>query len=308
MYFFTVFNQVSVLFLLMGVGYALARLGIIDDAGTAQMSTVLCYVVAPVLIVFAFQTRFSSSMLHNLLIVAAATAGALLLNIFAGLLAFNKKFIPNNDQRSILQFASAYSNCGFMGFPLLQALAGPTGLFYGSAVNGVFNLFSWTHGMTIYSGKLSKKSAVKAIVNPNVLAVFVGAALFCLSITLPGPIYTTVKYISQLNTPLSMIIIGTTITKVPFRSIFTEKLVWLGVVMRNIVLPFLLLFILYAVGLRGDILLCSLIPMACPVAGVTVIFANLTGKSPVFPSRLMTLSTLASIVTLPLVITAALAL
>lgn len=308
MIFFTVFNQVAVLFLLMGVGYALAKFGVLNDAGTSQLSTILCYIVSPVLIVFAFQTRFSASMLHNLLVVAAATGGAILLNILVGGAVFNKKAIADPDRRNILLFASAYSNCGFMGFPLLQAIAGATGLFYGSAVNGVFSIFVWTHGMTIYSGKLNRKLALKAVLNPNVVAVAVGAVLFCCSLTLPGPIYSTVKYIAQLNTPLSMLVIGATIRKVPLRSIFSEKLVWFGVAMRNVILPFLVLFLFYAAGLRGNILLCSLIPMACPVAGVTVIFANLTGKDASLPSRLMTLSTLASLVTLPLVITVAMAL
>lgn len=305
MVFLTVFNQVAELFLLMAVGYALSKFGAVDDTGAAQMTTILCYIVSPALIIFAFQKPFSPSLLHSFLIVAAATAGAIILFTIVGHLVFNKKTVADPDKRNVLRFASAYSNSGFMGFPLLQAMAGSTGLFFGSAVNGVFNMLAWSHGRMLYSGKMDKKSALKTLLNPNVAGVFVGAALFCFSITLPGPIYTTVKYISQMNTPLSMIIIGITVSKVPLRSIFNGKALWAGVAMRNVVLPFLLLFILYTIGLRGNILLCTLIPMACPAAGVTVIFAGLDGKDTAFPSRLMTLSTLASIVTMPLVVTTA---
>lgn len=302
--FFTILNQVFVLFLLMGVGYTLVKTGMIDDNGSTQMTSLLCYVISPAIIVYAFQMKFTVGMFSNFLIVVAATAGIHFFNIVVTHTVFNKKTIPDPEKRIVMRFAGVYSNCGFMGFPLLQGLAGTNGLFYGAAYNGVFNLFSWTHGMQLYSGKVNKKSILKAVLNPNVIAVIVGALFYMFSITLPRPIYSTVKYISQLNTPLSMIIIGTTITQIPLRKIFSGGLVWVGALVRNIFIPFSLLFLLHAVGLRGELLLCCMIPAACPAAGVTVLFAKLTGKDVVFPAKLMTLSTLMSLITMPIIVTA----
>lgn len=304
MVFFTVFNQVAVLFLLMAIGYILAKAGVIDDNGTSQMTFLLCYIIIPAITVYAFQMKFSAALFTKYLIVAAAAAGIQFFNIFTGLLVFNKKTVADDYKRNVMQFAAAYSNCGFMGFPLLQALAGTNGLFYGSAYNGVFGLFAWSHGMALYSGRVDKKSILKSVVNPNIIAVIVGALLFRFSITLPGPVYSTVKYLSQLNTPLSMIIIGTTLTQIPLHEIFTERLVWITAVMRNVVLPFAMLFLLHAMGLHGLILLCCIVPAACPAAGLTVIFAKLTRKDVVFPGKLMTLSTIMSLVTMPLIVTA----
>lgn len=304
MAFFTVLNQVLVLFLLMGAGYALAKLGMIDSRGTDQMTSLLCYVISPGVILYAFQMRFTPSMFDNFLIASAAAAGIHFFNIAVAHSAFNKKTVSDPNRRGEMRFASVYSNCGFMGFPLLQTLAGTNGLFYGSAYNGVFNLFSWTHGMLLYTGRIDRRSILKAVVNPNVIAVVVGVLFYRFSVALPGPLYSAVGYIAQLNTPLSMIVIGTTITKIPLRSIFAGRLLWAGAAMRNLVLPFALLFLLHAVGLRGELLLCSLIPAACPVAGVSVLYSKLTGKDVVFPAKLMTLSTLFSLVTMPAVVSA----
>lgn len=302
--FFTVLNQVVVLFLLMGIGYALSKTGMIDDRCSTQMTSLLCYVISPGVIIYAFQMKFSSGMFSNLLIVAAAAAGINIIAVAAGQVVFNKKTVPDVYKRNVMRFVSVYSNCGFMGYPLLQALAGTTGLFYGSVFNGIFSLFAWTHGMALYSGIVNKKSILKAVVNPNIIALFIGVLLFRFSITLPAPVYSTVEYISQLNTPLSMIIIGTTITQIPPRKIFSGGFVWMGTLIRNLVFPFAALFLLHAVGIGGVPLLCCTVLTACPVAGLTVLFAKLTGKDVVFPGKLMTLSTIMSLITIPVVVAA----
>lgn len=241
-------------------------------------------------------------MLHNFAIMCAITFGIHVFNILASQLIFNKKRVIDNEQKCVLQFSSIYSNTGFMGFPLLEAMAGKNGLFYGSAYNSVFGLFLWTQGFLLYSRKLDKKSILKAFLNPNIIASVIGLFLYCFSLKLPGPIYLSVKYLAQLNTGLSMIVIGTTMTQISFRKMFKGIQAWECVVMRNLILPFALLFILYAIGLRGQLLLCSVIPAACPVAGFSVLFAKLTGKNVAFPCQIMTLSTISSLFTMPFIL------
>lgn len=154
----------------------------------------------------------------------------------------------------------------------------------------------------LFSGKPSKKSILKAVLNPNIIFSIIGLLVYCFSITLPRPIYLSVKYISQMNTTLSMIVIGTTMTQISFKKIFSGIHIWIGVAVRNIILPFAILFVLYTIGIRGELLFCSLIPAACPVAGFSVIFSKLENKDVMFPCKLMTLSTLVSLVTMLLVL------
>jgi hypothetical protein len=302
MAFFTILNQVFILFILMAVGSFIFRFRMIDENGVRQFTSVLCYIVSPSMIIYAFQMQFSTKLITGLLIATFSSIGIHLFSIIAGKLIFNKKTVGDVYKRGVMRFSTVYSNSGFMGLPLLQAVAGTKGLFYGAAYNGVFNLFSWSHGMMVYSGKTDKKSLVKAIVNPNIIAVFVGIILFRFSIQLPSPIYLSVKYISNLNTPLSMLIIGTSISQIPLRSIFVGKSAWVVVFLRNLVLPSVVIFALHVMGVSGQLLLCCVIPVACPAAGITVLFAKLVGKDTNFPAKLVTVTTIMSIVTIPIVV------
>lgn len=298
----TMITQVFVLFLLMGLGFILSKTGKIDQKTSYQMTSLLCYIILPCAILYSFQMKFTSSMMINFIIMCAITFGVHIFNILVSTLVFNKKMFPDEHQRNVLRFSGTYSNTGFMGFPLLDALAGTTGLFYGSAYNTVYGFFIWTHGAMLFSGKISKRSILKAFLNPNIIVSIVGLILYCSSITLPGPIYLFVKYLAQLNTALSMIIIGTTMTQISFNRLFTNVHSWLGVIMRNVILPFALLFFLYAIGIRGELLLCNIIPAACPIAGFSVLFSKMAHKDVGFPCEVMSLSTVSSLVTMPVIL------
>ncbi|MFA0816694.1 MAG: AEC family transporter [Anaerofustis sp.] len=298
----TLLTQVFVLFLLMGVGYVLSKTGILNQTTSSQMTNVLCYLVFPCVILTSFQREFDSAMLTNLLIMCAITFAAHLIAILIAHSLFNRKSIPNGLERSVLRFGSVYSNCGFMGFPLLEALVGSNGLFYGSAYNSIFALFAWTHGITLYSGKLNKRSVRKILLNPNILVSVIAILLYCFSVKLPQPIALTAKYIAQLNTPLSMIIIGTTMTQISFGKLFFGAKLWAGVAVRNLLVPFCMLFLLHLAGITGELLLSSMILVSAPVAGFTVLFAKLENRDTEFAAKLMTLSTVLSILTMPLAI------
>ncbi|WP_077611334.1 AEC family transporter [Clostridium sp. Marseille-P2415] len=298
----TICNQIIILFVLMAIGFFLSKKGIIDNNGSGQMTTLLCYIVLPCTILYSFQMEFREDMLQNFLLMCLITAGIHAAGILITFPLFNKKNVPDKEKRTVLRFSSVYSNCGFMGLPLLEALVGQNGLFYGAAFNSIYGLFLWTHGLLLFSGKADKKAILKAIINPNILASIIGLFLYCFSISLPRPLYLSVKYLAQMNTALSMIVIGTTMTQISFRKLFSGFSAWIGVLMRNMVIPLTSLLILYKVGVRGELLLSSLIPAACPVAGFAVIFSKFVGRDVVFPSKIMTLSTLSSLITMPVIL------
>lgn len=300
MAFQTVFFQVLILFLLMAAGFGAGKLKMLGDEGAKQLTSILLSIVSPCVIIISFQIRFSKELIYGLLISTISAFGIHVISIFLGFLFFKKK-IPE-QYRKLLRFAGVYSNSGFMGIPLLQAIIGPQGVFYGSAYLAVFNLFAWTHGVMVFTGKTDRRSVIKAVINPNIIAVLVGLSLFLLNVRIPTPFYDAFHYIYDLNTPLSMLVIGYKMTKIDFRTMFTGKLLWPGVFMRNLFMPLLLLFSLHFFGVRGLLLLACVIQVSCPVAGNTVLFSELYGGDTLFASKLMTLSTLFSIFSIPLVV------
>lgn len=300
--FFTIFNQVLVLFFLMGLGYILAKKGKISSQCTEQMTFLLCYFIMPCVILSAFQIDFDPEVFHELLLVGFWTAALHIVMIAAAHLLFNKKTVQNADHRCILLFSTIYSNCGFMGFPLLSTLIGAQGILYGSAYNAFFSVFLWTHGFLLYARRLDLATLLKSLCNPNILVALIGMVLYYSAIHLPAPLLSGIKYMADLNTALSMLMIGTTMTKIPFSRIFSEAGIWAGVLMRNLLFPALTVFLLHLFAVKGTLLLTLAILSCCPSAGVVVLFAALTGKDTVFPGKILSFSTLLSLFTMPLII------
>lgn len=303
--FFTIFNQVLVLFFFMALGYVLAKKGKINNNCTEQMTFLLCYFIMPCVILSAFQIDFDPKTFHELLSVGFWTAVLHILMIASAHLLFTKKTISPPDHRSILLFSSIYSNCGFMGFPLLSTLIGAQGILYGSAYNAFFSVFLWTHGFLLYARRLSLRTLLTSLSNPNIWVALLGMLLYYYAIHLPAPLLSGIKYMADLNTALSMLMIGTTMTKVPFTRLFSEATVWSGVLMRNLIFPLLTVVLLHLCGIKGILLLTLSILSCCPSAGVGVLFAALTGKDTVFPGKILSLSTILSLFTMPLIISLA---
>jgi malate permease and related proteins len=302
MAFYIVLNQVTTLFLLIAAGFYLTKISAIGERGVKEMTNLLFMVVTPCIIITSFQLDYTPDRVNKLLIALFASIGIHLFSIIAGELVFRKRFFKNTDQSTVVRFSTVYSNAGFMGLPLLDAVLGQEGLFMGSVYIAVFNAFTWTHGVMLYTGKTDRKSLIKAVLNPNVGAIFFGLAFFLLSIKIPSPVYNSMHFVSNLNTPLAMIIIGNRIAQIDLRVIFSGMALWPAIFARNIAMPVSLLFALHFAGVEGHTLLGCILPVACPTAGSTVLIAGMYGADSIFGARLMTISTLFSIVSIPLVV------
>lgn len=301
MAFYTVLYQVITMFLLMAAGYFLFKIRILSEDACKSITSMLLLFVSPVVIVYSFQIKFSASLVHGLVISAVSAVCAHLFGMLLAHFVF-LKHPADAQRRNVLRFAAVYSNCGFVGIPLLAAVIGTKGIFYASVYIAVFNLFNWTHGVSVFRGKPEKGGFRKAILNPNLIAVMIGLLLFCFSVSLPSLLCSGMRYIYDLNTPLAMIVIGARMAQIEPRSLLTDRLVLPGIAMKNIVIPCIALIILHLAGVSGTLLIACLIPIACPVAGNTVLFADLYGADTTFPTKLMSLSTLFSVVSIPLLV------
>ena len=133
---------------LLGVGYGLYKGRLLGDDATKQLSNITLTVIMPVVIFNSYQTEFAPEKLRGLLV-------ALVLSFFAqGLFAAAAAIIvrPTNGNYQTERFALCYSNCAFMGIPLVDATFGSDGVFYLTAFITAFNVFMWTHGVVLMSG------------------------------------------------------------------------------------------------------------------------------------------------------------
>ncbi len=291
--------QVFVLFLLIMLGFFAGKIKLFSDEGIKSMNNMMLYLVTPCVIINVFQRPFDSSMLKNLLLSMLASFISHLLGYLLGLI-----FIRNKDamKQKVLRFAAVFSNCGFMALPLVEALLGDEGVFYASGYLAVFNLMVWTNGQYIMARESGDYKPIKALLNPGVLGVIVGLILFFTSFELPLIISLPISYLSELNTPVPMLIIGYTISTMNLRELFKIKEEAATIIIKLAASPLLLLGILYLLGFRGVLLISSIVSASTPTAAITAMFSIKYGGDEKMAAKIVSATSVFSIITMTVIV------
>lgn len=296
------FNQVVVIFLLMLLGAAIRKLGFLHTQSINDLTNITLYFLSPIVIIKAFEQPFSRTRFTQLLILVVAVFLTYFVSILLARLLFHR--VDDQNVRRIAIYGSTYSNNGFMGIPLAQGLFGSIGVFYAVASMIGFNVMSWTQGIGIFRGKGQRRFGAqlkRILLNPNIIAIIVGLIMFVSSTHLPRLLAAFVDYTSPAFTPLSMIIIGSNLANLNLRDVQLPGALWISLLVRNLVFPLLGTLILLALGISGVPLFTTAILSACPVAGLVVLFTLQAGGDAKPATILMSVSTILSLVTIPLV-------
>jgi predicted permease len=305
MTFYISAEQVAVMFILMAVGAVAYKFNFIHTETAKDMTNLLLYIVMPCLVINAFQESFSKSRLEAMAILFVFVCASLIISIGIAKLCFNKRTINNFEQRIALRFGTVYTNAGFMGIPLASALLGKNGVFFAIPYLAAYTLFIWTHGIAMFEKNRNasfKSHARSALINPNTIATVIAVLIFIFSIRLPHILTVPLNDIAAINTPLSMIIIGSNIAGIRLNTTLNDKKIWIGTLVRNLIVPLITLALLTWLPISHAAAMATLIMAACPVAGLAVLFSVLNQHDAIFPTKLMCASTLSSIISLPVVL------
>ena len=297
--FLTVAANVLILFLLMGVGVVCAKTKLLSDASVKALANLVLYIATPCVIIKSCIREFDPSMLYGFLVVVAVAAVNHALLILLVRVVFRDR---EENRRRVLRCATVFSNAGYMAIPLQQAILGDVGVFYCAAYVIVFNVFLWTYGLAEMSGE-SRLSAKKILLNPGVIGVAVGLTLFVLPIPVPELLANGIGHMAALNTPIPMLIVGFYLAHTDLVAALRDGRGWLCITLRLVGMPLVALGGLLLCGVRGDVLTACMICIATPVATACTMFATRFDRDPRLSVNLVSLSTLLSIGTLPLVIT-----
>lgn len=302
----TVATQVGVLFALMGAGALCRRFRLIDEKSVKGMVNLLILVVTPCLIVDVFQRPFDISMMHGFAwaLVLAFVAHAVLVSV-AHLISCG-----DASSRPVLRLAVVFSNAGFMGIPLEQAILGSPGVFYGVVYVVMFNIFIWSWGLWQMRGRVGWSEVKPMIVNPGTVGIAIGLPLFLLSAALPAIVRTPVGLVAGLNTPLAMIVIGFYLAGADFRRVVKTPGAYVASAIRLVAFPLAMVAILVPLRDRfpREMMLALVIAASAPVAAMVSMFAAKFGRDVDLSVGLVSGTTLLSIVTMPPVIALAMSL
>ena len=291
-------RQIAIMALLMAVGIYLSRKGFLSPQGTKDLGTILLRIIIPCVIVKSYITTYSRERLLEL----ALSAG---LALVAFILAMGIAYLVYGKRRRIENFAAAFCNAGFIGIPLAQAVIGDEGVFYMAASVALLNLFQWTYGVYIMTDRRDSISAKTIAKNPVVIAIVIGIALFLSRLPVPGIVTSTLGYIAGMNTPVAMILMGTYMAKLPWRKLL-DKRAYGCVLLRLVVIPAVVLAVFWALPITNqNVALAAYLAAATPVGANICVFAQQYDCDYEFSVVTVCLSTVLSIVTVPLMVSLA---
>ncbi|WP_338232150.1 AEC family transporter [Companilactobacillus muriivasis] len=296
-------NQIVLMFCLMLVGVLINKLEFMHSQTSSDLTNVLLYIVSPCLIINSFEQPYSGSRIKQFLLAIAGVFLLYIVEIIVAKLVFGR--MKNQNLRRIAQYGSIYSNAGFMGIPLISALFGSEGVFFAVVSLAAFNIFSWTQGVSLFNdeknGSAEKTDWRQVLLNPNIIAIFLGILIFIFSVKIPSIPNQVIKYVGSINTPLSMIVIGNSLANIKFSRDMLNKEIGLTILLRNLLFPIIGIVLLKVLGVTGIAFYTTIVMAACPVAGLVVLFTLQADGDTAPAISLMSLSTILSLITIPVV-------
>ncbi len=273
------------------------RAGIVDEAVNKKLSELVLTLFTPVLLFISFQKEFSEELLSGL-----GVSVVLSLVSFAVIWLICKCVVyrQDKDYAAVEHIAMMYSNCGFIGIPMAQGIWGTDGVFYMTAYVAAANFLLWSHGIIVMSGKKDVKSLKNVFTSPTILAIVLGIVCFLAQIQLPAIISDPMEMIAAMNTPMAMMVAGINIAQADLLHTFMKfRLYWLSFV-KLVVMPAALIGLFRLAPVGDEVKTVMVLATSCPVGVTGSLFALRYGKDAVYASELFAMSTIISIITVPL--------
>jgi predicted permease len=296
-------EQVLVLFLLIVIGYAARKIKAIDDAAVGHFTSFVLNLSLPALILASFQQPFSRALLGEAGIVLALSFGVYAAS-FAVAAVYPSIIRVGRKERGVHRYGIIFSNVGFMGFPVVEAVLGRDALFHLAIFNIPFNLLAFSIGAWLISreGERPLTMSWRTFINPSVVAAIIGFLCFLFSFRYPQPLFRVLKMTGDITSPLSMIVIGAILARMDPRRVVGRWRNYATTIVRLILMPAGLFFALRVLGFRGTLLVLPTLIAAMPIAANTTILADFYGGDTESASALVFISTLLCVVTIPAVV------
>lgn len=291
-------TQVAELFLLIFLGFLSVKAKLLQKDYRKSFSDLLVYLIVPAMIINSYRTKLTEEIFHNIFLVL----GLSFLAIFFAILLSRILTLPmrTDERRPILVFALEFSNAGYMGFPLAKALFGEEGLLYASIFVTVFNILLWTVGYSSLNKGGSRMEIVRSLAhNPVIYAVIFGLVILFFRISIPEILAQPISLLGNMNTPVAMIITGMIMGSSDLMAMLKNRKIWFVLPIRMLLIPILTFLLFYLMGVRGMAAQVVLILAACPTAAITSVFAVKYGHDEELAAGSVVLTTLGSILTLP---------
>ena len=295
-------QQIAQLFLMIFMGFLIVKAGLLKDEDSKVLSKIVLYLIIPCVILNAFQVDYTPETVRGLLVAFAAS---LLMQV---VLLFAVSALGRVFHLDAVEITSVYySNSGNLIVPLVTAVLGAEWVLYSCVYMSVQLVFFWTHCKKVISREASYDWK-KIVLNLNIISIFVGILLFFTGIRLPALVNNTLHSVGSMVGPASMIVTGMLFAGMDFRQIFANKRIYFVTFLRLIAVPLMALVLLkisHLADLSADgptLILIVFLAVITPSASTVTQMCQVYGNDSRYASAINVVTTLASIVTMPLLV------
>ncbi len=297
----TFYSRLGSIALILALGFFLGRKKLISTETNRQIVNLLLSVFMPAALFSAFPNEYSSN-----------TAGFFFSGLIAGIIVmvmlvllskilFNKYFY-RGKLRYEVQFALIFNNATFLGYPIVSNTFGQEGILAYCGFIIAFNIALFSYGIYLFKHQIDKKLIKETVTNPNIIAVLVGMIIFLAAIKLPSFFTDAVQFVGNATTPLSVICVGFMLSHANFKKLLRKWSLSIPALLQLIIGPLATFFILRLLHFPTEVIsVCTLI-QALPTATSLSLFATKYGGNDIESSELVALSTLISVVTMPIMV------
>ena len=289
-----------VLFIIVILGYVACKLGYMGDKFDKKLSSIVVDITCPLLVL---SSVMGDELPDRTLILPLLGVGFL---TYILLLVFGfwvpRLITKNHDDQGMIGFALMFANVGFIGYPIVSSIFGPHAVFYAALLNMPNTFFIFTAGVMLIKGEYSlKQFNPKVLVSPAMLGAFLAAIIVALGIHTPDIIARPVTMVGNITVPAALMIIGSSMAKLPIREIIGSPKVSITALLRLTIVPLSIYFLFKACGVSDLVNNINTVVIAMPVASFGTMFCLKYGRNPSLITETTFITTLGSIITIPLI-------
>lgn len=291
-------RQLIIMFSMLAIGAVMKRRGTMSEQTFKELGVFLLYVITPIVVFRGYLVEFNA--VNTLYLIVSFLTSFVGLSVVI-LIAYA---IYRKDGLSV--FASVLTNSGFMGIPLVVALFSQDAVFVLSPFLSWLFVVQWTLGIVVVTKDIKSMSFKKIITNPVMIASIVGVIVYFLQVPIPSLVNDFMSRFSALLMPIAMIVLGSSFASLSIKNIFFDLRVWAMIGVRLVVLPLFAMAVLTFIAKDYSLVAYTLlVAMSAPIGANVAILAQQYNQDTQLAAAQIMMTTLFSIISMPLIFTLA---
>lgn len=288
-------EQMTVFFLIMLLGYGLAKKNIMNEQSGKTLSWLVVNVGNPALMISGAITDepLENSQVLKVFLLAAIVYGILLI---CGILIPRILKVKEKGTYSLM---TVFGNIGFLGIPLVSSMYGNEAIIYASAFNLIFNFLIYTYGIAVIKGEKLTFRNLHKMINVGCIACVLEMIIYFFRIPMPAVVESLTSRLGSLTGPLSMLAVGISMASIPLKELWTDKKMLIFSGIRLVIIPVVMMLGIKHWVADPTLLGVCLVMVGTPAATMTAMLAQQYSDDYKLAAKGVALTTLLSVVTMP---------